>query len=209
MRQMLAVSWVLLAYTYLDRRLNFRFLVIVIMAATIHTSALIAISLLWIRHFSFSKRKILWALCGTFILSFFLNDAVFTFLAGPYAGYIENNSFSRENLIMVYAQVVLMNLLFYLIYYTANSEFRNIIYMKIFLVAILLMNLTMRLGLGSRIIIYFMIIQSIFYPLYLDNNRVKNKRCVCCAILLYVVFVFLKLLIWDGNKVVPYQSIVG
>lgn len=207
MRQMLAVSWVLLACTYLDRRLNFRFLIIIAVATTIHTSALIAVPLLWIHHFKLSNDRIKWMLFITFILGFLLSDTVFAFLAGPYASYVESGNFSRDNLMITYLQVVLMNILFYSIYYTSNLELRNTLPVKIFFIAVVIMNFTARLGLGSRIMLYFTIIQVILFPLYLSNNRIKNKGCTWLAVILYCFLIFMKLLIWDGNQVTPYRSI--
>lgn len=76
---------------------------------------------------------------------------------------------------ITYLQVVLMNILFYSIYYTSNLELRNTLPVKIFFIAVVIMNFTARLGLGSRIMLYFTIIQVILFPLYLSNNRIKIK----------------------------------
>lgn len=108
---------------------------------------------------------------------------------------------------ITYLQVVLMNILFYSIYYTSNLELRNTLPVKIFFIAVVIMNFTARLGLGSRIMLYFTIIQVILFPLYLSNNRIKNKGCTWLAVILYCFLIFMKLLIWDGNQVTPYRSI--
>ena len=68
MRQMLAVSIVLLGYTYLYKQQRVRYLICVAFAMTFHTSALFSIPLIWIDRFNLSMKKVLWILSITLIL---------------------------------------------------------------------------------------------------------------------------------------------
>ena len=206
MRQMLAVSIVLLGYTYLYKQQRVRYLICVAFAMTFHTSALFSIPLIWIDRFNLSMKKVLWILSITLILGYLLSDTAFLYLVGPYAAYLENGY--KEGLLSIYIQAVLINLLFLFIFYTTDKESQNSFWIKIFFIGIVLMDLTARLTQGTRITLFFMVVQFIVYPQYFVSNRVSNKILVHFCILLYCAMIFMKLLIWDGNGVCPYKCIL-
>ena len=137
---------------------------------------------------------------------YLLSDTTFLYLVGPYAAYLENGY--KEGLLSIYIQAVLINLLFLFIFYTTDKESQNSFWIKIFFIGIVLMDLTARLTQGTRITLFFMVVQFIVYPQYFVSNRVSNKILVHFCILLYCAMIFMKLLIWDGNGVCPYKCIL-
>ena len=68
------------------------------------------------------------------------------------------------------------------------------------------MNLTMRLGQGTRVVLYFSQAQAIFMPNYIKKIENGQDRLIVCF--LYVTFLsanFLRMLILSWNEVCPYS----
>lgn len=209
MRQLLAVSLVLLAYSYIQNKK--KYFLWTLLAVSFHFSAIISLLALPIEKKYLNKQYILKALFLSFILGCLLNDTVFSVVTGPYARYLDGNFGYRENFISSLLMAIFMNLLFLFSFSTIKDSFKQTIWTKVFFVGILVMNATLQLKLGTRLILYLTMSQVVFYTIYIYNNKFKNKRTAVLIVLLYVLIIFLKILILGNQSeysVYPYKSIL-
>ena len=209
MRQFVAISFVLLAYSYITQKKNF-FLYLLI-AFIFHYSAIFSFIAILVDKVSLTKRRVIGGIFSSFFVGMFFNDSMFLVLAGPYAGYLESSEGYRDNFLLAAIMAILMSCLYMCTFFTLRREYKQNLWTKMFFVGIIILNITMRLELGARIILYFTLCQIIFYPMYFRHNIVKNKRMVVLSILLYTSLVFMKILIL-GNQgeysVYPYKTIL-
>lgn len=206
MRQFLAISLVIAGYTYLPNLK--KFLMCVLVAASFHFSAIFSLFALFYRFLVMKCGIVIIILLISFLLGLVLNDELFSLLTGPYAQYLDSDFGYRENLISAVILVIFMDLLFCWCFFTSTGAFKQSIWTKIFFFAIVLINATLQLKLGARVILYFTLVQILYFPNYLNCNIVKNKLLLKSIVIVYVAIVFMKILIL-GNlgeySVYPYK----
>lgn len=208
MRQFLAISFVLLAYSYVFQR--GKFFVCILLAFIFHYSAVVSVVVILLNNILLTKKRIINGLVATFLLGLFFNNTIFSFLTGSYAGYLETDIGYRDNFQLVVIMCIMMNGLYLFFYFTIMEEYRQNFWTKVFFVAIMVMNLSMQLELGTRILLYFTLSQIIFYPIYFKHNIVRNKMCIIFCVLFYVASVFMKILILGSQNeysVFPYKNV--
>ncbi len=207
MRQFVAISFVLLAYSYIFRKKFF--LACFLLAVSFHYSSVISLIILYFKRIYLTRSRVIFGVLISFLLGLILTDSMFVLLAGPYAGYLDSDAVYRDNFLYTIMLSILMNLLYIFSFSTLEKECRQNLWTKIFFLAIVLLNLTMQLKLGSRIILYFTYSQIIFYPMYFQHNIIKDKKIVITCILLYTALIFMKILVLgnqsDGS-VYPYKT---
>lgn len=209
MRQFVAISFVLLAYSYITQKKKFWGYLIV--ASTFHYSAIFSFTAVLVDKISLTKQRIISGIIFSLFIGVFLNNSIFLVIVGPYAGYLESSEGYRDNFLLAVMMAILMSCLYMCVFFTLRREYKQNLWTKMFFVGIIILNITMRLELGARIILYFTLCQIIFYPMYFRYNIVKNKKIVILSILLYTSLIFMKILIL-GNQgdysVYPYKTIL-
>lgn len=206
MRQFLAISLVIVGYTYLPRVKIF--ILYVLLAMSFHASAIVSLGALLYKILVMKRSLVILGIMFSFLLGLVLNDNLFILLTGPYAQYLETGFSYRENLTTAVLLVIFMNVLFCWCFFTSTKVFKQSIWTKIFFLAIVLINVTMQLQLGARVILYFTLIQILYFPNYFNNNIVKNKSLLKGLIIIYVAIIFMKILILGNQNdysVYPYK----
>ena len=205
MRQYLAISVVLLGYYFLKNTRNiFIFVAIILMAMNIHHSAMLGFLVLPLLYFNFDRWLTVVALVGTFSLgATIFPELDLTFLYGSYAGYAETGFWVRESPIQAMVLALLMNIYMLCILFTSTKSVRENLYFKILHLGILIMNLTFRIEIMARIILYFTIVQIVLIPLYLTDIKAKplSKLIIEIIILFYFSSIFFKMLILGNSGI--------
>lgn len=206
-RQSIALSLFLVALMLLLKSRRLWFVCIVVFAALFHESILLTLPLIFINKVPTNKTKLLiyifiamvLGICGIGYLS---SIAKIT----GYAIYIQE--YASGN--------ILGNLLFLLIF---NSFFAFILFtspkvtieFKLFFVFILILNLTIRLPLGDRVVMYFSIYQILFYPYYLITLKNRSADSVFISYIFIILFIYVMFMqkIGSGSgEIIPYTNIL-
>lgn len=213
MRQFLALSIVFFAYTFLLTEQKKRFIVTVLIATTIHYSAIYSIVVLFHERLKLSKNQELLLLAVSFLFGCIVSQETLSLLAGSY-GKSETSMAMRNSNITAIVVTLLLDYLYFAIkrYFKrfTMAGFSEVLFLKIFFIGIILNNLTFKLTYGSRMILYFTIIQCFLFP-FIVLNRKKIDRNLNVLIFLYLAAVFFKCLILgnvDEGGVIPYKSIL-
>ena len=211
MRQMLAISFVLLSYFYLERDNIKKYIILLIIAISIHYTALFSLIILFVRKIEISKYRIYFFCFVSLILGFILNSSFFSVFAGKYANYLSSSQYGFRDLsISNFILTILLNILFIFIFLTYRKIWKKNLFMKIYFIGIIILNLTSQLALGTRLILYFTLIQCFIFPSYFLHNRIKEKFIIRLLIVCYVFIFFLKILLLGNepgtNGVYPYKT---
>ena len=184
MRQMAAVSIICLSFTFLKERKNKQFVILVLLASTLHFSSLIALFALY-----FSKyRKVPYLVVVLItVLSFFIGGSnltlhlsdFFAILAPKYSmpsDTISENSFSLTRL--------LMNVFILYVFY--HGRVKENLYSSLAVIGIILFNLFSYSGAAMRIAYPFLIVQVLLYSSRIfRNNKPFSVMCPLYAIVIY------------------------
>lgn len=207
MRQLLAISIVIVAYMYLMKEKRFYFILMILLASTVHASALVVLPVYFVRKFEVNAEMVVYILLLTFILGGILTDSVFSFFSGGYSSY---SSTYRDNLASAAIMTAMLNIIFFYLYKSAGEHIRGSLAMTVFFIAIIVNNLTFRLLLGARIILYFTIIQIFLFPLFFKNEVKADRTIIRLIIIIYIGIVFFKILVLGNEGIYslyPYKTV--
>lgn len=217
-RQMTAVSIVFLAYALISRGKSIWGFFLILLASQIHSSAIIALICLFLKYINLSKRRfIIVSVFVSIILGLMLSDTTIMSLtdrfSGDYGEYLHQtntrNSFrSGERILQGGMLAVYWSSLFLVIYNYIKQTYLNSFWMKLYYVAIICINLTMRLELGLRIVLYFSIAESICFAIFICHNNLKLKETARIVISVYLIVFFSIFLLNNSADVLPYSNIL-
>lgn len=205
MRQAVAISFVFLGFYFLTKRKDLYFFLSLLAGCLFHASALVAILYYMFYKVSFKDSLTKWMLVSTLIVGLLAAKAsILSLVLGPYAVYLESDVFGyRPSIALPLIMTLLLNALYYFVDKTHRSVDK--IWLKLFMFSVLLTNLTFQLALGTRIVLFFSISQVILFPLYLKNNKIKEKNLVFTLVIVYFSLIFFKILMNNGSDVFPYK----
>jgi len=192
MRQFLAISIVLWAFSTLNRGKIVKFIAIVLLAMTIHVSAAVAFLAIAIRKIKLNDAVVWLCVAGSWLAGLVIvNDSMLAPFVGKYANYLDQ---IRDNTATAATLAALVSGLFIFIYSSSPKEFKNNYWLKLFFAAIILSNVTIQLVQGARIIIYFTVAQIILYPLHIASKK-SEKDFTTLVIIVYLFAIFMKILV--------------
>lgn len=199
-RQTVAVSFVLLAMMFLYEKKKKWFFIFVFIAAGFHTSAIAAIILYFHNRLPKKKEGFYLVIAGvTIFIGIFVSDFIFG-LAGRlfgYERYVENYELGTFTGNFFY--LLILNVFLYFI--MKINDNRGYLF-KMFFIFIILTNLTIRIPFGDRFILYFAIIQIIYLPYLMYNNKLDIKPFVSVVIIMYAFTMFFRK--FGAGEIVPY-----
>lgn len=205
-RQMIAVSIVFIGVSFIVKnRKPWLYFLLVLLAATFHTSALLALPLIFVN--KVTDR------IGVYISAMLLSMVIGLFFISPIAGEIsgllgyDTYLLSRNlgNLTGNALFLIILNTFFIFIIFTCKN--RGILF-KLFFIFIIAANLTSRIYLGSRLISYFAIFQVLFLPYYLYNTKLKDPSLPFIIVIAYAYILFIKFSISGSGEIFPYSNIL-
>ncbi|MBO5212802.1 MAG: EpsG family protein [Clostridia bacterium] len=208
LRQAIAMVIILYAYQAIKNNKNILAFLIILFAATFHTSALIALFLLL--HKIIPKKPIiiipLSAILIIFSLAGFMDDILSAILPF-YAGYYENEIITDGWLGITY--YCLRNIVFYILVYLSykKSQKQNCLALSNFVILFLTTCFGFSLSLFSRATNYFLLICIVELPNAIYRGRLPYKKIFVFLIGFIMVLYFVVTLIIrpDWNTLCPYK----
>lgn len=205
-RQEVAVCYILLGLTYLGDRKWLQYYICVAIAVCIHNTAIIAAIFPLID----SKLKLpSWvvyvSLPFTYVLGVTLLSGVLSFLTpvlGQYEEVVLGNDYVKTSAFSL--NRILLNVVFVLVYNCYSKEYRNIYYLKLFYLAILLYNLLAFSGVANRIALYFSISQLLVFVNYQCVKR-GGRALFIFITLLYAISYYILTLQNNRGGILPYE----
>lgn len=208
-RQNLAVSIALLAvYMYLKKKYLVALLCIILGFMFHHSVLYVLIVLLFFKlNVSFGKMIIL--LVVSYVLGILISDQFFFLAAGGYSGnLLKDNGYTgfRTSIVFPAIFTMLFNIFFMIVLFPRFEKIKTNPFFLMVLAGIIVMNLTLRLGQGTRVVLYFSIAQALFFPNYIRSIDERNDKFIVCS--LYVTYLcvnFFRMLFAQWDTVCPYE----
>lgn len=204
MRQYLAVSIGLMVFELYRQKKVLYALLLTTLAFTIHFSAIFLLLLFMVNVFNCNSIKLFVALFISFVIGCIADDSFFLIFLGKYANQFEKYGY-RGDSFLVYFLTFIMNFMTVFVYKTKSKNIDEF-WFKVFVIGIILLNLTFRLELGARLILYFTIAQIVFFPMYME----KQSRIINSFVLIYFSLLFFRNFIGTetGGDIIPYKSVL-
>ncbi|MCT4599401.1 MAG: EpsG family protein [Marinifilaceae bacterium] len=207
-RQILATSFIFIAYYYLSKNKRIKYTLMVIFASLFHLSSIFALFVYLFNKIKLTTKKIyLLLVFSMFFGTFLINDKVIRIIAGKYANYILTSEGYRTSLIIPIVLTLILNCLFIFLYLTSENKIKVTLWFKVYFLSVIVNNMSYTLILGSRLLIFFSISQIIYFVSFIYNNRIKQKYISFSVILLYSLVLFLRMILTNGGEIVPYNLV--
>lgn len=211
-RQALAVSLVFYGCHHLYYHRHTKFILCVALAALCHSSAAIALCLLFVHKVQLRPMLVLCGTVGALLAGeVLLNDTLLISLAGPYAHYLIDAHFGfrqGSDTFMALILALFWSVLFLFIYFFTREQYRNNFWYKIYFVAVLLNNLCARMELGIRLVLFFSISEVIVFPLFIYGSRLKTKGSRYFLVNTFLTIFFFTFLLTGSVGMLPYHNVL-
>ena len=204
MRQMFAGSIILVAFYYLSVEHYKKFLFLVLIASLFHISSVIALFAFFLRWLKLSRMTICLSLIISMAFGLMVSNDFFVAVSGKYAHDIESFGY-RDSL--TYAIIVggLSNIFFYYLFIQFEKEYINSMWMKLYFLSIVVMNLTIDIVIGPRIVYVFSICQFVIFALLTKDSQ---KPEVKMLLFLFGIVTFFRFMIPEMSRteesLIPY-----
>lgn len=201
-RQAIAMGFVLWAITFLARKKTWWFLALVCIAAGFHTTALSALLLLFAYKLP-DKRDNLYYLISAITIGVGILLSGFIFrTAGNIFGYLNYvDSFELGTMLGNFLYLLILNA--FLFFIMTNAKERGFFF-KMFFIFVMATNLLVRIPFGDRVVLYYALIQIIYLPYFIYNNKFKTNDLAALVVILYTyVMFFLK---FGAGGIMPYEN---
>lgn len=208
MRQLFAGAIVFLAFYMLAEKKNWKkILLVILLASFFHASALITIPIIFLPKMSLNFNRILLLLGLSFAIGIVANESFFMLFARNYAHDVSTYGF-RDSFAYALTVGVFTNVLFLWIFNFSSTKLKQNIWMKLFFLSVIVMNLLINLVIGPRIVYYFSIAQIIAISLFIAEAK-TNLNMLMCHI--YALLTFTRFMIGEYNSkegsLIPYQMV--
>lgn len=200
-RQMIAVSFVLLAFHLIQRHKKLFAIAVIFLASLFHLSALIALPMVFIEKLKLREQVYLFLVGFSFMIGLFFIQQLISFAQFiPYAHYLRSELGNISGN-MVY--LMIFNSFFLFIFFVTKERS---FYFHLFFVFVLIENLMARIPFSERVVLFNSIAQIIFFPEVISNNKLKEKWIVALVVFLYAFFIFFRQL--GNGGIFPYQNLL-
>ena len=207
MRQLFAVSIVFLAFQMLFENRKWKALLLILVACLFHTSALITLPVLILPKVKLTTKKVVIALILSFIIGLFLNESMMMLITGKYAHDVTTFGM-RDSFAYALTVGVFTNVLFIWMFSFSNDTFKNNLWLKVFFLSIIVMNLLINLVIGPRIVYYFSAAQIIAISIFLTEAKSDINMVICHV---YALLTFIRFMIGEyyskEGSLIPYQMV--
>lgn len=199
-RQLLAISFVLMSFHFLKENRKLSFVFLVLLASTFHTSALIVLPALFIDKIPDKPILYISAIVVSALVGLFGTESIYDFISlTSYSNYLYKLELGNTVGNAIY--LLLLNGFFlFILYFSGKRE----VYFKLFFLYIVLTNIFVRIPLGSRLIMYFSVIQVLYLPLFIYTNRKENNIFLIAVVIIYAFTIFFKT--FGAGDILPYTN---
>lgn len=203
MRQYLGVSLIFLAFYLYKEKLYFKAGVLWLIAATIHHSCIYAIAIYFIEAIPLSYKKIALFLTISLIGGAIISSPIISIIT--FSEY-DDISYLREDTFKALIYTILINIyVFFFVIISAPPKFLNSFWMKIFILSLIVLNLTYSLYFSARIYALFAISQIILFPQFIKESKYKTKIIPLFITFLLLNIQFWRMLLQNANNIIPYS----
>lgn len=196
-RQTIAVSIVLIGYTFLIKEQYWRYCLLVIIAFFFHTTALLCLPLVFINRIP--NKTVVYIgliavslLIGVLFSNFLIQNSARIF---GYEGYLGR----FDSAVGVGIFLLVVNAFGVFVVFTSKK--RDTLF-KLFVLYIAFANLSSMVPFGYRVVFYFTIIQILFLPSFINNSVIKPRQLAFFLVIFYAYVVLSRSM--GAGEVVPY-----
>lgn len=205
-RQAEACFLILFGYHFLIEKKYIPFISIVLVAMGLHAISIIVLIVIVAHKISLNYVNVFIGLIFSFFIGLYLNESLISGFLGPYAAHLKDGVHGIRNMARLGDAILLVSywmigFIFFLI--TAKDNLKDSIYMKIYFIAVVINNATVRLELGIRVVLLFSILQIIFYPIYIETSTF-SRSLATFFVVCYISVFFLVFISSNSAAVVPY-----
>lgn len=209
MRQMIAVSFAFLAiYHYTQKKWMYVALALCV-GFLFHKTILFALPLFIFVRLDMRYLTTVAITLGSLLVGIMLPTQAFYSLTGRYSTNLSaTDSYSgfRSGILFPAMMAMLFSLFFLFITYFGYSRIKGDTWYRMALLGVIVMNLTLKLGQGTRMVLYFSQAQAVFLPRHLKSSRnLTNRRIVKCVYYLYLFVNFSRILLDQWDTLTPYM----
>lgn len=201
MRQIIAVSVLLLFIPFLFKKKYIHFVVGVALASLFHTTALLAVPFVFINRLKISRKLMCVFVFISLVFGVSFSSLVIDKIADllGYVHYLEvHDENSETGLFMIITNIFAM---FFIITSSKDSHL-----LKLFFLYILLYNLTVGVPYAYRLTFVFSIVQILFLPYYIKNNILGLRPEVKWLVICYATLNFIRS--FGSGEIIPYIQVV-
>lgn len=208
MRQYFSMSFLFLSwYFHVHNKKNKSFLTLVI-AILSHFSNLFALVVYSWNKISLTKKNIIVFLLGSFVFGSLMNEKLLSlFTITLFENFLEKDTVFRDNSFVVILMVITQNIIAIYIVNNLKSELYGNYWFKLFILSCIVFNATYMVAYAARLYSIFAICQLIFVPIFLWQIKRRKRLLVYSVFLLYMSAQFFRILMANGNGIVPYKSV--
>ena len=214
-RQMIAISLILIAYEKLKVKRNISFVLMIILASFFHKTAIIFMSIYFLREKKYSHRNFKAFMLASIIINLIGMVLIRTIVRLPFfsrfAGYIGGNYIGQMNIGSLFGIIISLSSICSLYYTyaikcnTKKLKSETSIEMWICSFGFLFSSLTLTGSIMSRIALYFMFFNITFITKVLKFSRNKRIWTVIVLVLAFTYFSIIMLLRPEWNYIYPYR----
>ena len=207
-RQYLAIGIILLAYKFILERKFFKYLLLILLAASFHQLALLLLPIYFLYGMKLNKRNVLLLTLGSIILIYGFEKIIqLAFRIFPtYQGYVDTNLFEGGGLLtsLISFSVLAFGLYIKITNNIKEKEF-DFLLVLVFLSFIVAL-LSMQASIFNRVGYYLNIFYITFIPLAVSKVReVKLKTIYVYIVFCFTFLYFIVRLIEGWHGILPYQ----
>lgn len=208
-RQILACFIVIYACSLLIKdHQKWKFAFWILVAAGFHLFALVMLPVLLLNKIRLNKKLIYIGLALSLLIGMVSILNLLVPLLGEYGTlYIEKqgDDYAKTGmrLVMAFFMSIYWTIGFFYLYKHADDEFRESLYMKMFLVGIIFYNLLIRHDLGLRVTLYFLFPMIVGLSVFVDTAKINRLKAQALVVSYTSIYYFLFLAMNSAN-VVPY-----
>ena len=198
--QSIALSFVFWGIIMLNRGNNKYFLLLVLIAGLFQYTAFLAILLLFVKYIPRDKILYISAISIAFIVGLF-QPSLMRDIGVSLFSYTEHASAEIGKFWGNAAYMLILNA-FFLSIMQAVKEYGFMF--NVFFVSVFLSNLLARVPYGNRVVMYFSIIQVLFFSYLLYNHKIKQKTIAASIVIIFSLIMFFRK--FGAGEIFPYTN---
>ena len=207
MRQYVAVSYVLMVYYLYFKGRNGWALLTLLFACSIHYSSILCIfGIIFIKYIRITREKIIIFFIMSLIMGSLINNDILQRVSFMYSNYISNDVYRADGASAMFLALI-VNIFNVGLLVFSKKEILDNKWVGLYLLYIIVLNLTYKLQLGARINVIFSITQLIALPYIALHTKTKPYYFVLGLVFVFCTLQFYRMLLSNANDIAPYKSV--
>lgn len=207
-RQFVSVMLVFYAFSYIEERKMWKYLILVLIAGSFHFTALIMLPFYWILHVKWKLSTFCIIALLLLPINLFYNEVMLWLFTTFMPRYLNSNYVTREFGIGVPYMIMMLTTFVVTMVYERMSSKDNTVFRNCTILSIIIVFCASWLPEYQRFVFYFFIPTIAYVPQLLEEDKNTVRRvCVYAALMLVYIWYFMN--VYDGMSIVPYKSVLG